>query len=334
MKRPHVRFFVLYSLIVLVLSLAGCQTTTIKKIYYNDEPLFEYPHIVESDRIWIEDDPEVFYSFVRSLKDFLYEDAQRARFFVKRDEAVYMLWLIPIQQDETTIYELRIERPMLAYGEAVAGGGWIKQYGEFPFPVHLLDNQSSAEPNLLPVAFESLLEFYSHVTSAVVKAALEWITIDVGSAVVLLQKDGEDVSIRWLEHTAQSDAANALKSVDLSFFALASAKRFDGIAEDAPVYADVTPDPDLLMAQLILLQASSAWGNAAVMSEPTIPSHQFEWTFEDQSFVLRYAHEDGVSFVTLKRQGGTAPDVTLTFETQGVEGILEAIDALIVPTAG
>lgn len=313
---------------VLAVSLTACQTTTIKKIFVNDEPLFEYPHIVESDRIWIENDPEVFYDFVRNLKDFLYEDASASRFFVKRDNSVFMLWLIPIDQGETTIYELRIEEPKLAYGDTVAGGGWIKQSFEFPFPIHLLDGVTSYEEGFLPVDFEGLVAFYGFVKSAAVRSHLEWIEIDVGNALVLLQKQDHKVSIRFVEDVAVNDAAEFLKALDLSLLVLEEAWRFEGIVNEIPAYSEASPEEAPLLEQLILLQ-DAAKLDEAVCGLPLIPSHWIEWTNAGASLTLRYSLAEGGSFATLTYRADTEPSMSLTFAVEDVKTILEAIDALL-----
>jgi hypothetical protein len=313
---------------LIVLFLSACQTTTIKKIFVNDEPLFEYPHIVESDRIWIEDDPEVFYDFVRGLKDFLYEDSEASRFFVKRDNSVFMLWLIPIDQEGSTIYELRIEEPKLAYGETVAGGGWIKQSYEFPFPIHLLDGVTEYETGMLPVAFEALVTFYGFVKSAAVRSHLEWIEIDVGNALVLLQKQDDKVSIRFVDNLVVDDAAASMKSLDLSLFVLEEAWRFEGIVNEIPAYSEATPDEAALLEQLILLQGAAKL-DEAVCGLPLIPSHRIEWTNAGASLTLRYSLAEGGPFATLTYQADTEPSMSLTFAVEDVKTILEAIDALL-----
>ncbi|MCK7487981.1 MAG: hypothetical protein MZU97_22685 [Bacillus subtilis] len=133
------RTLLLVIMALAVLSFSACQTTTIKKIYVDEEEFFEYPHIVESDKILIEDSPERFYSFIRNLKDYLYENETETQFFVKKDAAIYLLDLLPIALNETTVYELRIVEQSIAYGAPINPGGWIDFVVKFPFPKYLLE---------------------------------------------------------------------------------------------------------------------------------------------------------------------------------------------------
>jgi hypothetical protein len=316
------------------LTMFACHTNTFKKIYVEDEEFFEYPHIVESDKILIDDDPERFYSFIRNLADYLYENAAETQFFVKKDEAVYLLDLIPIMQNESTVYELRIVEQNLAYGIPINPGGWMGLIVEFPFPKYLLaDNPQppSTEPNRINVRFDELMRFYQHVDDAHINQSQRTILLEVPNGLVWLSDiDTATVRIEYFAEDLVEQTAAIFETIDFNDFVFAEAERLADGSVRPPLYEEILGHNSELKA-LIQPMFERAGVTGMLPSYFTrIEPFKIRFTTENATLMVTFnAWNDGVGTITFFYEEDELPFFVATYSQSLFEVEMTALHAFI-----
>jgi hypothetical protein len=315
-------------------TMSACQTNTFKKIYVEDEEFFEYPHIVESDKILIDDDPERFYSFIRNLADYLYENETETQFFVKKDEAIYLLDLFPVIQEETTVYELRIVEQNLAYGVPINPGGWMGLIVEFPFPKYLLGDHSqttSTEPNQIGVRFDELMRFYQHVEDAHINQSQRTILLDVPNGSVWLSDiDTTTVRIEYFTDDRVEQTAAIFETIDFNEFAFVKAERLADGSVLPPLYDEILGHNSELKA-LIQPMIESAGVTGMFPSYFTrIEPFKFQFTTESATLMVTFnAWNEGVGTITFYYEEDELPFFVATYSQSQFEVEMTALHAFI-----